>query len=55
MSYLFYIMSISSTIKEWNNKLNELASYLDNPFSGMVIFIVLLAAATIAIRSNHKS
>ena len=49
------LFSKTSFIDDWNSKLNALADkYFDNPFSGMLVFIILLAAGCIAIRSFSK-
>lgn len=45
------ILSFASKIEELEKQLNNLASQLDNPFAGMVIFMVLMVIAFMAIKS----
>lgn len=46
------ILSLSSQIGELDKKLNAIADqFFDNPFSGMVVFIILLVIGWIAVKS----
>lgn len=45
------LFDFPSYIKEWDEKINSLLYKIDSPFTGMIIFIVLLAISFIAIRS----
>lgn len=48
---MIYILGIKEQIDIWNEKLNSLASRFDSPWTGMLVFIVLLAIAVISINA----
>ena len=48
-------VNLSSYIDELDKKLNALAErFFDNPFTGMLVFIVLLVISCIAVRAYSK-
>lgn len=49
---IFYIISISKQINEWNEKLNAFAEkYMDNPWFGTIIVFALFAFCCLGINS----
>lgn len=48
---MLYILSIREQLEIWEEKLDSLASYLDSPWAGMLIFTILAVSALIAINS----
>lgn len=56
MNNLIYVMSsFSKTIDLWNKKLDAFAAeYMDSPWVGMVIFLVLFAFGCFAISGYVK-
>lgn len=52
---MIYLLSFAEQIDKWDKQLNDLADQLfDNPFSGMVVFMVLLVISIIAVRGYAK-
>lgn len=45
------ILGIKEQIEIWDQKLNSLAFKMDSPWTGMIIFVVLLVAAVLAINA----
>lgn len=49
------ILTLSQTIEEWNDKLNAFSEkYLDSPWAGTIILIVLVAFGYWAIGEFNK-
>ncbi len=45
------LLSLTSVLEEIQKQLDKLAYKMDSPFTGMIIFIVLLTVSFIVIRS----
>lgn len=45
------VLSLKEQIDLWNDKLNSIANNFDSPWTGMILFIVLLVIAVIAINA----
>ena len=53
--YLFLAQSIKKTLEQWDAKLDAFTkTYMDSPWAGMVIFLVLLVFSFAAIAGYMK-
>ncbi len=54
--YMFIAQSIQKTLEQWDKKLDAFTkTYMDSPWAGMVIFLVLAVFGYIAINGYMRN